>query len=98
MEVAAAVIWIITLAIIVFGLTPPLLILCLRLITAARNIDRLFRETLQAAAGVAGATQHIGALRDTIATARAMLPVAESIHQHSQAIEQVLTDRLKGAR
>jgi hypothetical protein len=93
--VGAAVIWIITLALILFGVTPPLLVLCYRLVIASRSIDRLFQETLKAAEGVAAGTQHVGALEETIAVAGGMLPVAAAIHDHTGTIEHVLIDRLK---
>lgn len=98
MEIAAVVIWTITLAIIIFAITPLVLVLCARLVIAARSIDRLFKETLQAAQGVAQGTQHVGALEETIAVAKGMLKTAGSIHDHSGTIEHVLTDRLRGAR
>lgn len=47
-----AAIWIVTLVLIVFLITPFVLYLCWRLVRAARNIDRLFSVTYAAAGGI----------------------------------------------
>lgn len=98
METAAAIIWIIFLAIVLFAITPPVLYLCARLVIAARSIDRLFQESLRAAQGVADSTQHISALQDTMGTTGAMLQTASAIHEHSRTLERLLVDRLRGGR
>lgn len=95
MEVAAEVIWIVTLAIVVLVVTPLVLYLCWRLVRAARNIERHFAITLQAAAGVVENTAAVPALEDTIAVASRMLETAVSIDETSAAIEKLLVTRLE---
>jgi hypothetical protein len=99
METAIAVIWIVTLALIVVVITPLVLYLCWRLVRGAHNIERHFAVTLTAAVGVAGNTGHVKALEDTIEVAGGMLETAGNLDTHSGAIEQLLIGRLsKGPR
>ena len=99
MDPVAATIWIVTLAIIVLIVTPIVLYRCWRLVRAARNIERHFAVTLEAAVGVAGNTSHVKALEDTISVASGMLETAGKIDTHSAAIENLLVSRLsQGAR
>lgn len=95
MLVAAEVIWIVTLAIVVLVVTPLVLYLCWRLVRAARNIERHFAFTLEAAAGVAQNTAAVSALEDTIGVAGGMLETAGSIEKTSAAIENLLVTRLE---
>lgn len=98
MNAWVAVIWIITLAIIVVLLTPLVLYMCWRLVRAARNIDRLFAVTYGAAAGILESTSHVPALEDTITAAGGMLQTAARLDEHSGAIEGLLVARLREAR
>lgn len=98
MSAAVAVIWILTLAVVVVVITPLVLYLCWRLVRAARNIERHFAVTLQAAVGVVGSTAAVPALEDTIAVAGGMVETAGQLDQHSQAIKDLLVSRLQGAR
>ena len=93
-----AAIWILTLVVIVLVLTPLVLYLCWRLVRAARNIDRLFSVTYDAAAGIVEHTSHVRALEDTIEVAGGMLETAGELNRHSGAIEQLLVGRLKEGR
>lgn len=92
-----AVIWIATLAVIVFVLTPLVLYMCWRLVRAARNIDRLFAVTYAAAGGVVEHTGQVKVLEDTIEVAGGMLETAGRLDQHSGAIEALLLGRLRSA-
>lgn len=89
-------VWIAALVVIVVFLTPLVLYLCWRLVRAARNIDRHFRITYAAAAGVIENTSHTGALADTIGVAGGMLETAGRLDEHAGAIEGLLLGRLKG--
>lgn len=57
---------------------------------AATNIERYFAEMLEAGLGVAGNTEHIKALDDTISVASAMLGVAGNINEHAETIKDTL--------
>ncbi|MDA8394783.1 MAG: hypothetical protein ACYCX9_12340 [Candidatus Dormibacteria bacterium] len=97
MLLAAQIIWIVTLAIIVFVMTPLVVFQCRRLVRAAHDIERHFSVILTAAAGVVSATAATTELGGTITTAGEMLATAGSIEQTSTAIEDLLTSRLQGA-
>ena len=96
MSVWVAVVWIFALVVILI-VTPLVLYMCWRLVRSARNIDRLFSVTYQAAAGVIENTAHVKALEDTISVAGGMLETAGNLDQHSGAIEGLLLTRLRGA-
>jgi len=96
--VAIEVIWILTLAVIVVAVTPLVLYLCWRLVRGARNIERHFGVTLQAAVGVVGSTAAVPALEDTIQVAVGMLETAAALDQPSEAIKNLLVSRLQGVR
>ena len=60
---------------------------------ASRNIERYFREMLEAGVGIAGNTEHIKALNSTIAVASNILNVAGDINNHSGALGGALKSR-----
>lgn len=60
---------------------------------AAHSIARYARETLVAAGGVAGNTQHITALDATIDTASHMIALAGNVEQKLGTIADVLGQR-----
>ncbi len=60
---------------------------------AARSIQRYAAEALQAAAGIAGNTQHIGALDTTIGVAGEMLEVAGAVATKLDTAATVLAQR-----
>jgi hypothetical protein len=95
MNIWVAIIWIVTLAVIVVVITPLVLYLCWRLVRSARNIDRLFSVTYAAAVGIVENTAHVTALEDTITVAGGMLETAAQLEQHSGAIEGLLLTRLR---
>lgn len=64
-----------------------------RTYVAARSIRRYADETLTAAAGIAGNTQHIPALDSTIAVGGAMIGVAGQIATKLDTAATVLGDR-----
>jgi hypothetical protein len=95
MLIASEVIWILTLLVIVFVITPLVLTLCWRLVSGARDVHHHFAGTLEAAVGVVENTSHVKALQDTIGVAGGMLDTAGRLDQHSAAIENLLIGRLK---
>lgn len=60
---------------------------------AARSIQRYAADTLTAAAGVAGNTQHIPALDATITTATRILGTAGTVERKLATIADVLAQR-----
>lgn len=60
---------------------------------AARSIQRYAADTLQAAAGIAGNTQHITALDDTIRIATRILNGAGTVERKLATIADVLAQR-----
>ena len=89
---AVYVLWIIALVLVV--LVVPITVYFLhRLLRAGLHIKRYTAEMLTAGLGVAGNTQHISALEDTIAIAIGILQTAGAIDQHSGAIEKLLASR-----
>ena len=62
---------------------------------AARSIDLYARETLIAAAGIAGNTKNIPALDATIGTATEILAAAEAVEAKLDTIATVLGQRAR---
>jgi hypothetical protein len=72
----------------------PLAVMLLhRTLTAARNIERYTRETLVAAGGIAGNTEHITALDATASVASDMLATAGQIAGKLDTVATVLEER-----
>ncbi|HWQ12201.1 MAG TPA: hypothetical protein VNL77_05340 [Roseiflexaceae bacterium] len=93
---AVYVIWIVVLAVVVLVILPLTVALLQRTLNAARNIERYLAEMRDAGAGIAGNTQHIAALDDTIAVAGQLLETAGSIDAHAAMIETTLAARAVG--
>ena len=94
MLLAVEIVWLLTLAAVVLGVTPLVLYRCWRLVHAARDVNRHFGVTLAAAKGVAAHTAAIPALADTIGVAGQMLESAASIERTSAAIVGLLVGRM----
>ncbi len=93
---AVYVIWIIALVLVV--LVVPIAVYCLhRLLQDGLHIKRYTAEMLTAGLGIAGNTQHISALENTIQVATEILGTAGAIDQHSGAIENLLASRAANA-
>ncbi len=60
---------------------------------AARSIERYFSDMRKAGIGIAGNTEHIKALHDTISVASGMLEVAGDINGHAETIKDTLAGR-----
>lgn len=60
---------------------------------AARSIQRYFAEMLEAGLGIAGNTEHIKALKDTISVASGMVEVAGDINGHAETIKDTLAGK-----
>ena len=89
---ALYVLWIILLVVTVLVL-PFIVNLLNKVLRASRNIERYFREMLEAGVGIAGNTEHIKALNSTIAVASNILNVAGDINNHSAALGGALKSR-----
>ncbi|HLX56527.1 MAG TPA: hypothetical protein VKR83_05845 [Ktedonobacteraceae bacterium] len=89
---AVYVLWIIALVVVL--LVVPIAVYYLhRLLTDGLRIKRYTAEMLTAGLGIAGNTQHIVALEDTIQVATGILNRAGAINEHSGAIENLLASR-----
>jgi hypothetical protein len=60
---------------------------------ASKSIERYFKEMLEAGLGVAGNTEHVKALDDTISVASGMLEVAGDINEHAETIKVTLAGK-----
>ncbi|MGI9541911.1 MAG: hypothetical protein ACR2MX_01555, partial [Cyclobacteriaceae bacterium] len=60
---------------------------------AARSIEIYFADMLKAGVGIAGNTDHITALNDTIEVASGILNTAGEIDAHAETIETTLGQR-----
>ena len=89
---AVYVLWIIALVVVL--LVVPIAVYYLqRLLSDGLHIKRYTAEMLTAGLGIAGNTQHISALEDTIQVATGILNTAGAINEHSGAIESLLANR-----
>lgn len=89
---AVYVLWIIALVVVL--LVVPIAVYYLqRLLTDGLRIKRYTAEMLTAGLGIAGNTQHVVALEDTIQVATGILNTAGAINEHSGAIENLLASR-----
>ena len=92
---AVYTIWWIGLIVTLVVFVPMSVYLLHRTWEAARSIQRYAADALQAAAGIAGNTQHIGALDSTIGVAGEMLGVAGPIVTKLDTVATVLAERAK---
>lgn len=91
--VAVYVIWWATLIVAVVVVLPLAVYLLHRALRAARQIEDYAARALAAGEGIAGNTQNIGALEETIPVATGVLHTAESIEERTGAIEGVFAER-----
>ncbi len=89
------IIWWIGLIVTLVIFVPLSVYLLHRTWVAARSIQQYAAETLTAAAGIAGNTQHIPALDATISVGGSMVAVAGEIAAKLEAAGGVLADRAK---
>lgn len=61
--------------------------------SAARSIERYFKEMKEAGIGIANNTENVKALDDTISVASGILGVAGSINEHSDTLKTTLAAR-----
>lgn len=92
MSQTVLILWTILLVVTVL-LLPLIVHLLHRTWVASRNIERYFKEMLEAGLGIAGNTDHISALDDTISVASGMLDVAGQIDGNANTIKTALGDR-----
>jgi len=92
MSQAVIILWTILLVVTVL-LLPLIVSLLHKTWRASRNIERYFKEMLEAGLGIAGNTAHISALNDTIGVATTMLDVAGNIDENAATIKGALGDR-----
>jgi len=89
---AVYTLWIILLVVTVLVL--PVIVMQLhKTWKAAKSIARYFAEMRDAGLGVAGNTEHIKALDDTISVATGILGVAGDINGHADTLKGALADR-----
>ena len=95
MEIPTAVyvIWWATLIVAVVVVLPLAVYLLRRTLQAARQIERYTAQALAAGTGIAGNTENIAALEQTISTATEILETARAIEEHTGTIEEVLAAR-----
>ncbi len=89
---AVYVLWIIALVVVLLVVSIAVYYLH-RLLSDGLRIKRYTAEMLTAGLGIAGNTQHIVALEDTIQVATGILNTAGAINEHSGAIENLLASR-----
>lgn len=92
MSQIALVLWAVLLVVTVL-LLPLIVSLLHRTWVASRNIERYFKEMLEAGLGVAGNTEHITALNDTIDVASGILGMAGKIDENANTMKTALADR-----
>ena len=99
MEIPTGVylIWWATLILAVAVVLPLAVYLLHRALMAARQIERYAARALEAGEGIAGNTQNIGALEDTISVATGILETTGSIEGRTGTIEEVFEARAGGA-
>ncbi len=97
MSDAVYTIWWVGLIVTLVVFVPLAVYLLNRTFKAARSIRRYADQTLTAAAGIAGNTQYIPALDDTIAVGSAMVGVAGEISEKLDTAATVLHARTEGA-
>lgn len=93
MSIAVYVIWWATLIVAVVVVLPLAVYLLHRTFRAARQIEHYATKALTAGEGIAGNTQNIGALEDTISVATGILNTAESIEGRTGQIEDLFVER-----
>lgn len=92
MSQAVLILWTILLVVTVL-LLPLIISLLHRTWVASKNIERYFKEMLEAGLGIAGNTEHIKALDDTIGVASGILDMAGKIDGNADALKSALADR-----
>lgn len=97
METTVQILWFILLIVTVLVL-PFLIHLLHRTWRAARSIERYFSEMKTAGVGVAGNTEHISALDDTIGVASGILDVAGSIDANANTLKTTLAKRAENLK
>lgn len=93
MSTLALTIWIVTLVIVVVVIVPVAVSLLTRALRNARAIEGYFSDMLDAGVKIVGHTEAIPALDDTLATAGAMIPVAEAIEAKTGVVAGILARR-----
>jgi len=86
------ILWTILLVVTVL-LLPLIVSLLHRTWRASKSIERYFKEMLEAGVGIAGNTEHVSALDDTIGVASGILSVAGEIDKNANIIKGAVADR-----
>ena len=92
MSQTVLILWAILLVVTVL-LLPLIVSLLHRTWKASRNIERYFKEMLEAGVGIAGNTDAVSALDDTIDVATTMLGVAGGINENAEILKGALAER-----
>lgn len=86
------ILWLVLLIVTVLVL-PYLIHLLNKTWLASKSIERYFKEMKEAGIGVAGNTEHVKALDDTIGVASGILKVAGSINENADTLKTALATR-----
>ncbi len=89
---AVFVLWILLLGVTILVL-PFIVRLLYHVYKNAKNIDRYFGDMLEAGVGIAGNTENIKALDDTILVASRIVDVAGNINEHAETLGGALSNR-----
>lgn len=89
---AVNILWLILLVVTVLVL-PYLIYLLHKTWQASSSIERYFKEMKEAGIGIAGNTEHVTALDDTIGVASGILGVAGSINERADTLKTALASR-----
>lgn len=84
---AIVLIWVVTL-LVALALTVGLLAMIVRILQAAREIDRLLKETVPPAVGIVGNTAHIRELEAVVAATGPLLAGTAAIKQATGGIRE----------
>lgn len=86
------ILWIVVLAVALI-LFPFIVRLLHKTLIAAKNIERYLKDMKEAGLGIAGNTEHITALNNTIDVAVDILDSAGKINSNAETIKVTLADR-----
>ena len=90
-------VWIATIVVVALVIVPVALSLLGRSLRAARAIEKYLADMLEAGAQIAGHSEAVPTLDDTLSAAGSMIPVAESIEQKTGAVAGVLASRAEAS-
>ena len=96
MSALALSIWTLTLAIVVIAIVPLAISLLARALRNARSIEGYLSDMLSAGVKIAGHTQAVSELNQTILAAGALQAVAPAIEEKTGVVAEILSKRAEG--